>query len=110
MKLLTLTVFLLISNVVYSNSVHGVEIIKLAINPAYGNYVLIKLDQPPERISCSENGSWDFTLSLTSDVYKHMYSLLLSAFMAGKKIDINGTNSCNEFPHIESVNTLHVNT
>lgn len=89
-------------------SIDGVKISKVAINPTYGNYVFIKLDSAPDRISCSTNGAWDYTLSLETEIHKSMYALLLAAFMASKEVNMSGANTCSEFPHIESLKSFDV--
>jgi len=110
MKYLLVFIMTLVSNAVCASSIDNVTITKIAINHSSGNYVFIKLDRAPDRITCSTNGGWDYTLSLNDEGYKNMYAMMLSAFMAGHKVDIKGlaVPACNEFPAIESLNSIYI--
>lgn len=110
MKILLCLLGLIMSKFVTASAIENVKISQLAINSSYGNYVFIQLERSPSRIPCSINGTWDYTLSLDGEKYKAMYSMLLAAHMAQKDISISGlpTPACNEFPSVESVNTLHI--
>ncbi len=101
---------LLMPGIAFGANVSNTKIVRVAINAEYGDYAFIKLANAPERIQCSTNGTWDYTLPLTTETNRAMYSTILAAFMSGKTVNVYGLSSpdCNEFPHVESMNTIDV--
>lgn len=96
-----------------TNIATGVEnslVEKIAINDVYGSYVFIKLNKSPERIPCSTNGPWDYTLPLSNEGQKAIFTILIAAKISGMAINIGGSSNpaCNEFPHIESVGAIYL--
>lgn len=110
MKSFITILFLFYATLSNASSISNVKVKKLAINSQYGDFVFIELESDPERIACSINGGWDYTLSLTSETHKAMYSMLLAAHMSQRAISISGLSvpSCNEFPSIESAATIYI--
>lgn len=110
MKFILILVLMFSSVTSWASSIDGVKIEKISIKSSYGNYVFVKLATAPERATCSTNGGWDYTLSLETETYKSMYSMLLAAYMSGNKVNIHGftTPTCNEFPHIESIDGIYL--
>lgn len=110
MKYLIVLLAVVLVSTVHASEVLDTKIVQMSINKQYGSYVFIKLENSAARISCSTNGHWDYTLSIQTEADKAMYSTLLSAYMAGKKVNIYGfsTPVCNEFPSVESMAGFNV--
>ncbi|ROQ23373.1 hypothetical protein [Gallaecimonas pentaromativorans] len=107
-----LIIFLAVFSVVsYASEINGVKVKQLSINENYGDFIFIKLSQSPERIACSKNGYWDYTLKLSTDADKALYSMLLMAASSGKSINVSGLDqpACNEFNTIESASRIDLN-
>lgn len=93
-----------------ASNLTNVTIEEIAIDPAYGNYVFIRLSTPPTGSpSCASAGHyWHFTFPLSGTAYKEIYAALLAAQMAGKTITVTGYGSCNEHSSIESMRGMNV--
>jgi hypothetical protein len=87
--------------------VEAAHVLNLAINKSFGNFVFVKLDKPHAvPIACAINGSWQYTLPLSTEVDKRMFALLVTAQTTGKPVSINGAGACNEFGAVESMSAL----
>ncbi len=105
-KILFLFLFLFVNSTVFGATVaDNVTITEMSISKSYGDYVFIKVSAEPSRIACATNGYWHFTLPLSTETDKAIYSTLLSAYMSKSKIRIDGYSNagCNEFGTIESM-------
>lgn len=96
-----------------ASNLTAVTILEIAIDPAYGNFVFIRVSTPPTGTSCGTNGYWHFTLPFTNALSPNptgaqQYAALLSAQMAGKTISITGTGTCNETNTVESLRGINV--
>jgi hypothetical protein len=106
----------LISMMVFSSGASSVtqadstKIKELYMAKNHGEYVFIKLENSPDRSGCSKNGTWDYTLELTTDFGRAMYSTILSAYFAGKTVTAKGNvlGECNEIGSVESLDVIWI--
>lgn len=110
MKLLVLILCSVFPVIVSASTVSNVKIKKIAIDHVYGDYAFIALESSPDRIPCAINHTWDYTLPLTDDLYRTMFSMLLAAHLSGRAITIAGLDipACNEFYAVESAKTIYL--
>jgi hypothetical protein len=58
--------------------------------------------------TCHTNASWAFVLPLTTDTDKAIYSALLAAKSAGRKVNLVGAGECNTHAAIETLTRVDV--
>ncbi|WP_044616715.1 hypothetical protein [Gynuella sunshinyii] len=75
----------------FSGTVENTTINRLEMSKSQENWVLI--DVNGSKSDCTVLASWDFALRTDSDYGKQMLSLLMSAYIAGKKITLIGYSS-----------------
>jgi len=98
----------LISGRAAAANVANASILEIAIDPAYGNHVFIRLNVVPTGTACAVSGYWTYTLSFSSTASQQMYAALLAAQMAGKTISVTGAGACNENSAVESMRGMNV--
>jgi hypothetical protein len=104
------TVFALSTESLAGGTVTNTSIVALSLNRAYGNFVFIQTSVAPTGFpSCTtEGGPWYFTLSLNDSMGTNLYAMLLSAYLAGKQVRLDGTGACSEWGGIESLSNIDV--
>lgn len=95
-----------------ASNLSNVTIQEIAIDPAYGNFIFIRLSSPPTGSpTCASTGHyWHFTFSLTGTAHSELYAALLAAQLSGKLITITGVGACNEHNTIESLRGINVHS
>lgn len=92
-----------------ASTVANATILEIAIDPAYGNHVFIRLNvMPSSRPACATHDYWHYTLSFSGVAAKEMYAALLAAQMAGKTITTTGAGNCMEHATVESLRGFNV--
>jgi hypothetical protein len=96
-----------------ASKLSGAKIVGLELRTDYGEYVFIQTDihttEADGRAECSTNGIWEYTIRLDTEFRKAMYSTLLAALASQKPVVLRGDGeSCNEFPHIESLVGVYI--
>lgn len=93
-----------------ATQVENTKIKELYLSKKHGDFVFIRLDMPAPRSACSKNGTWDYTLELSSEFGRAMYSTVLSAYVAGKSLTATGNDGglCNETGSVESLGGLRL--
>jgi hypothetical protein len=73
----------------------------IASGPSYdalctsGKCVFVDVGTPaPGRPGCSTNSQWEYALDLNTDSGKATYALLLTAYISGKPVTIQGSGGC----------------
>ena len=99
---------LMMSGPAAAANVANATILEIAIDPAYGNHVFIRLSVIPTGTACAPPSYWQYTLSFSSTASQQMYAALLAAQMAGKTISVTGAGACNENSAVESMRGMNV--
>ncbi len=79
---------------------------QMMIDESYGGVIFIRaMGEAESQPECSgSNGQWDYVLPLKSELQKDtMTSFLLSAYMAGKRVQLIGNGTCDSFSSIETL-------
>ncbi len=95
-RIIVLIVFNLIASVSYGSEIDNTKITRTMMDERYGQLLFIQVEHAPSRDSshCHSNGTWDYVLSTESELGKQMFSQLLSAYAASKKIKLFGKDTC----------------
>jgi hypothetical protein len=93
---------------VAGSSALNAHIKNLQINKGYGNFVFINIDVTPTGAPPCENGSWEYTLSLSNPGDTQLYAMLLTAYAAGSPINIGGAGACNDVGFVESATAIQL--
>jgi hypothetical protein len=102
----SLVALILCSSGTFAGEVTDAVITKLLINKSYGETVFILVDKSKSNIpACHVNGSWTYVLSVTTELDKKMYALLLAARASQTPVTLNGSGACDVFGSIESLQT-----
>jgi hypothetical protein len=97
------------SDALAGGSAQNVLVVEMAVNRAYGNFAWIRVSSlPTGSPSCSNNGYWNFTLSLDGLASRELYATLMAAITSGKQVKITGTGLCSEYSAVESLESLGV--
>lgn len=92
-----------------SSDISNTTVVDVSINRDYGPYVFIRVATAPANpAACSSNGYWHYTLPLSGDGVREIYSMLLTAHVSGATVDLSGLGVCNEFASVESLRSLRV--
>ncbi|WP_428242748.1 hypothetical protein [Gynuella sp.] len=75
----------------FSGTIENATIKRLEMSKSQENWVLIDMDG--SKSDCTVLASWDFALKTDTDYGKQMLSLLMSAYIAGKKVTLIGYSS-----------------
>lgn len=88
--------FTLISMHSHSSVISDTTVTRLMNDRGYTDYTFIQVTGNPSRVSghCHINGTWDFVLNTSEPFGKQMHAQLLTAFAAGKKVKLEGTDTC----------------
>jgi hypothetical protein len=88
----------------------GATVSDLSINRTPGNILFVKLSgRTFSGQGCGgQNGSWHYTLALTTDLDKDLYAMLLSAHSTGAKLNNGGAGACTEWTGIESLKSVQL--
>lgn len=91
-----------------ASDMRNATIQKMMVDTTHGDKIFIKaagnIDSLP---SCSTNGTWQYVLPLNTELQKDtMTSMLLSAYMAGKKVRLTGSGVCDSYGSIETLNRV----
>lgn len=89
-----------------SSNVQG-TIAEMTIDKNFGSFVFVRFATvPTNKIGCSVNGYWHFTLPLVTDVDKRMFAVLMTARATGAVVKATGSGGCNEVGSIESLQAI----
>jgi len=107
-KKMVLVVGLLLANSAFAGVVQEGVITRLMIDKVHGNKLFIKVSGThSEKLECHTNGTWQFVMPLSQELDKTIYvSMLLAAHASGKKIRLDGNNSCDVFGSIETLRRI----
>lgn len=96
-----------IINITNASTIADTKISMLMLDQYHGDKVYIKTTIPHQlnNPSC-HNSIWSFTLQLTSPLQEKMYSMLLAAQTAGKKVSLIGYGSCSIHTGIETLRRI----
>lgn len=101
-----LVLILLLSCKAVAGQVASGKILQMMVNTQHSTDMLFvrisgNLTGTP---SCNINGAWQFVLPLDNELQKDtITSFLLSAYMSGKNIRLDGNNLCDTFSSIETL-------
>ncbi len=97
-----------LSTFVSAGKTSNAEIDRMMIDEAYGGLIFIRVDGATENMpECSTNGTWQYVLSLDTELQREtMTSFLLSAYIAGKKVQLIGKDVCDKFGSIETLKRI----
>lgn len=84
------------------------KISQVWIEPSSGDYVLLVMDQMPERDGCYQNEIYHYAFSINGDAGSAMLSMALAAYVAQKEVRVHGSGSCSLHPAVETVENLRV--
>lgn len=108
-KIVVLLVFVLTAQLSFAASVNNTEVTVIMLDRSMTAKVFIKTSvaRPAGSPTCHTN-SWAFVLPLATDTEKAIYSALLSAKTAGKKVNLIGTAECGTHSTVETLNRVEV--
>lgn len=108
-KILLIASLISVQNVCFATEVLRAKVTKLDLARDYGSYVFIKLDATQtNKPACHQNGGWNYTSPIATEMDKAMFSILLAAYMSGKSISIYGSGACSQFPSIETAGRVRL--
>ncbi|NRD72031.1 hypothetical protein HQQ94_01985 [Shewanella sp. VB17] len=95
-KIIIISVALLTaSSMSYATEIMNTKITMIMMDKKYAHQVYIKTSVPHESGAPECHRSpWSYVLKMDSELGKSMYSLLLSAYMFGKPINLIGNDTC----------------
>jgi len=105
-KICFLLIAMLLSASAFSGQVTNGKILRIMVNTQVGTDMLFiqvsgDLTDSP---MCSTNGVWQFVLPLSNELQKDtVTSFLLSAYMSGALVRIDGSGTCDTFGSIETM-------
>lgn len=90
-------------------SVNNTDVTVVMVDRSMAAKVFIKTSvaRPASSPTCHSNG-WAFVLPLATDTEKAIYTALLSAKSAGRKVNLVGTGECGTQSTIETLNRVEV--
>jgi hypothetical protein len=98
-----------LSQAAHAGQTNNSAVVELSINRAYGNYVFVRLGNPPSSpAGCSTNGYWHYTLSLDGVAGSELYAMLMTAKASGTNVTAVGTGVCSQYGSIESLAAVSV--
>lgn len=91
-----------------ASDMRNATIQKMMVDTHHGDKLFIKATGSVDSLpSCSINGTWQYLLPLDTELKKDtMTSLLLSAYMAGKKVRLTGSGQCDSYNTIETLRRI----
>lgn len=104
-KLITAIFLLLITTQASAGQVARGKILKMMVNTVNSPMLFVRISgELSGTPSCNTNGTWQFVLPLGTEIEKNtMTSLLLSAYISGKEVRLDGNNTCDTFSSIETL-------
>jgi hypothetical protein len=63
-----------------------------------GKCVFVDVQAVTTEPSCATNSAWDYVLDMSTDTGKSTYAILMSAYLAGKAVEIGGNGACTLSP------------
>lgn len=109
-KIMTLVSSIFAAQSGLAASVSNTEISMVMIERQNGAKVFLKttVNKAAGSPTCHTNASWSFVLPLTTDTDKAIYSALLAAKSAGRKVNLVGAGECNTHTAIETLTRVDV--
>ena len=91
-KSIAIVVGLFASTFSLAGSMTNTTITRLEMAKSQENWILVDASGA-KSADCSATGGWEFSLKTDTDYGKQMLSLLMSAYVAGKKVNLIGYSS-----------------
>lgn len=92
---------------VFSGQVDDAKISNLVVSKQYGNIMFIKANKAKDSMpTCHTNYGWTYVLSLDTELESRIMSMLLAAKLSGSTVMLVGTQSCDAFGSIESLDYI----
>ncbi|MGD1336373.1 hypothetical protein ACP6H1_28785 [Vibrio harveyi] len=95
----------------HATEIYTTKITTLMLDKKYAHQVYIKTSKP--HVSGSPEchaSSWSFVLKIDTDQSETMYSVLLAAYMAGKTVNLIGSDTCNSHNGIEDLRRIEISS
>jgi hypothetical protein len=83
-----------------AGSCTGCTITNIGVGPYYDSLcsstrcAFVRVQAVASKPACATNSSWDFVLDISTDSGRSTYALLLTAYAAGKSVNMAGRNQC----------------
>lgn len=91
-----------------ARALYGDRVSSLNLDKTCGDVLFIRIYSPPVSFGCHTDLNWSYVLPLRTALDRQIFASLMAAMMAGKHVDIDGTNECSAFPKIEEVRQISV--
>jgi hypothetical protein len=109
MKKLILIAGLALCSSAYGGKITSTQITKLGLGTDNGAVLFIRAEGTKDSTpQCHNNSNFTFAMSLSSDLNKSMFSVLLAAKASGATVKLSGTSSCGVFSGIEELKYVEI--
>lgn len=81
----------------FASSMDNAQITQMMIDRSYSDYIFVQANGKTVGKGgshCSTNTRWNYVLRTNDQFGKQMHSQLMMAFAAGKKVKLEGKNTC----------------
>jgi hypothetical protein len=93
----------------FCGQVNDTKVKRLVISKGFGNIMFVETeDAKDSKPACHTNGSWTYVLSMNDELGSKMMTMLLTAKASGATIILAGSEACDAFGSIESLNYISI--